>query len=93
MWTIRKWNITIDDFLKIDENQKICYTIQKKGRYIWKKNYGIRLEATDQNAQYDACAKRILGNKQILAHIIKAAIPGFQDMKPSEIIPYIEGEP
>lgn len=51
------------------------------------------VEATDQNAQYDACAKRILGNKQILAHIIKAAIPGFQDMKPSEIIPYIEGEP
>lgn len=51
------------------------------------------VEATDQNAQYDACAKRILRNKQILAHIIKAAIPGFQDMKPSEIIPYIEGEP
>ena len=51
------------------------------------------LEATDQNAQYDACAKRILGNKQILARIVKATIPGFQDMKPSEIIPYIEGEP
>lgn len=51
------------------------------------------VEATDQNAQYDACAKRILANKQILAHIIKAAIPGFQDMSPSEIIPYIEGEP
>ena len=71
--------------------QKNCYTKERKIRL--EEELRNTVEATDQNAQYDACAKRILGNKQILAHIIKAALPGFQDMKPSEIIPHIEREP
>ena len=51
------------------------------------------LEVTERHAQYDACAKKILSNKNILAHIIKETIPEYKDMQPSEIIPYIEGEP
>ena len=51
------------------------------------------VEAADAKAQYDECAKRLLGQKSILAYIFAHTIEAFQGMKPKEIIPYIEGEP
>lgn len=44
-------------------------------------------------AQYDEYCKRILGNKQILARILKRVASEFQGMEPEDIIPCIEGEP
>lgn len=49
--------------------------------------------AADAKAQYDECAKRLLGQKSILSYIFAHTIEAFQGMKPKEIIPYIEGEP
>ena len=51
------------------------------------------VEAADAKAQYDECAKRLLGLKSILSYIFAHTIEAFQGMKPKEIIPYIEGEP
>ncbi|MFU2423691.1 MAG: hypothetical protein ACM677_12305 [Bacteroides sp.] len=51
------------------------------------------VEAADAKAQYDECAKRLLGQKSILSYIFAHTIEAFQGMKPKEIIPYIEGEP
>lgn len=50
------------------------------------------VEAADAKAQYDECAKRLLGLKSILSYIFAHTIEAFQGMKPKEIIPYIEGD-
>ncbi len=49
--------------------------------------------STDKNAQYDASAKRLLGQKYILAHILVKTVKEFMDMNPKHIVPLIEGEP
>lgn len=51
------------------------------------------IEAADAKAQYDACAKRLLGQKSILAHILVRTVEEFQDMDPRDVEQYIEGEP
>ena len=44
-------------------------------------------------AQYDENAKRLLGNKSILAHILTSTVEEFMDMSPADVEGYIEGEP
>ena len=51
------------------------------------------VNATDQDAQYDDKAKRLLGNKIILAHILVKVVPEFKDMNPKDVVSYIEGDP
>ena len=51
------------------------------------------VSATDQDAQYDDKAKRLLGNKIILAHILVKAVDEFRGMNPKDVVSYIEGEP
>ena len=51
------------------------------------------VNAADTDAQYDEKAKRLLGNKTILAHISIKMVDEFQSMDPKEIVSYIEGEP
>ena len=51
------------------------------------------VSATDQDAQYDDKAKRLLGNKIILAHILVKTIDEFKGMNPKDVVSYIEGEP
>ena len=51
------------------------------------------ITATDKEAQYDECAKQLLGHKIILAHILKYTIDEFKGMDPEEITYYIEGDP
>ena len=46
--------------------------------------------ATDLKAQYDACAKKLLGYKDILAQILIGAVEEFQRMSPEEVKPLIE---
>ena len=49
------------------------------------------VNAADQDAQYDAKAKRLLGNKIILAHILEKTVDEFRGMDPQEAVTYIEG--
>ena len=51
------------------------------------------VNATDTDAQYDEKAKRLLGNKIILAHILVKTIDEFRGMNPKDMVSYIEGEP
>ena len=51
------------------------------------------VNATDIDAQYDEKAKRLLGNKIILAHILVKTIDEFRGMNPKDVVSYIEGEP
>lgn len=51
------------------------------------------VSATDQDAQYDDRAKRLLGNKIILAHILVKTVDEFRGMNPKDVVSYIEGEP
>ena len=51
------------------------------------------VSATDQDAQYDDKAKRLLGNKIILAHILVKTVDEFKGMNPKNVVSYIEGEP
>lgn len=48
---------------------------------------------TDKDAQYDESAKRLLGQKSILAHILVKTVDEFAGMDPKEVVSYIEGEP
>ena len=50
-------------------------------------------KATDQKAQYDACAKRLLGQKIILAHILMRVVDEFKGMDAEAVASLIEGEP
>ena len=51
------------------------------------------VDATDKEAQYDERAKRLLGNKIILAHILVKTVDEFHGMNPQDVVSYIEGEP
>ena len=51
------------------------------------------VNSAGDKAQYDENAKRILGNKSILAHILAKTVDEFKGMKPEDIVTYIEGEP
>ncbi len=51
------------------------------------------VEATDRDAQYDESAKRLLGQKSILAHILVKTVDEFKDMNPRDVVSYIEGTP
>ena len=48
---------------------------------------------TDKDAQYDESAKRLLGQKSILAHILVKTVDEYAGMDPKEVVSYIEGEP
>ena len=51
------------------------------------------VSAADEDAQYDDKAKRLLGNKVILAHILVKTVDEFKGMNPEDVVSYIEGEP
>lgn len=51
------------------------------------------VNAADKDAQYDDRAKRLLGNKSILAHILVKTIDEFKGMDPKDVVSCIEGEP
>ncbi len=48
---------------------------------------------TQMMAQYDEQAKRLLGHKSILAHILVRTVEEFKGMNPKKVEGYIEGEP
>ena len=50
------------------------------------------LQATEKETRYDECAKRLLGNKNILAHILVKTVDEFRGMNPKDVMTYIEGE-
>ena len=50
-------------------------------------------DATYQKAQYDASAKRLLGQKIILAHILIRVVEEFKGMDADMVASLIEGEP
>jgi hypothetical protein len=49
--------------------------------------------AAGEKAQYDIMAKKLLSHKHILAHILVAVVDEFKEMKPKDVIQYIEGDP
>ena len=57
--------------------------------------YGIEnaVKATDKDAQYDTSAKRLLGQKSILAHILVKTVDEFKGMNPKDVVDCIEGTP
>ena len=68
-------------------------TIQKGGLWLMDTEIKNAVSATDQDAQYDDKAKRLLGNKIILAHILVKTVDEFRGMDPKDVVSYIEGEP
>lgn len=51
------------------------------------------VRATDKDAQYDMSAKRLLGQKSILAHILVKTVDEFRGMNPKDVVDCIEGTP
>lgn len=51
------------------------------------------VKATDKDAQYDTSAKRLLGQKSILAHILVKTVDEFKGMNPKDVVNRIEGTP
>ncbi len=51
------------------------------------------VKATERDAQYDESAKRLLGQKSILAHILVKTVDEFKGMDPKDVVSYIEGKP
>ena len=51
------------------------------------------VDAAGDKAQYDTRVKRLLAQKTILAHILVKTVDEFKEMRPEDVVPYIEGEP
>ena len=51
------------------------------------------VRATDKDAQYDTSARRLLGQKSILAHILVKTVDEFRGMNPKDVVDCIEGTP
>lgn len=51
------------------------------------------VNVADSKAQYDTSAKRLLGQKSILAHILVKTVDEFKGMNPKNVIDCIEGTP
>ena len=51
------------------------------------------VNAANDRAQYDERAKRLLGHKSILEHILVDTVEEFKGMNPKDVVKYIEGEP
>ncbi len=50
------------------------------------------VQIADKDAQYDECAKRILSNKYVLAHILIHVVDEFKSMSLEEVLPcFVEG--
>lgn len=48
------------------------------------------IKATDKKAQYDTSAKRLLGQKSILAHILVKTVDEFRGMNPKDVASYMK---
>ena len=57
------------------------------------KDLNNAMDSTEGNNQYDEAAKRILGNKEVLSHILTNTVDEYKEMKPEDVIPLIEGDP
>ena len=68
----------------------ICVTKRRKTSEYRIKN---AVKATDKDAQYDTSAKRLLGQKSILAHILVKTVDEFKGMNPKDVVDCIEGTP
>ena len=51
------------------------------------------VQASSQKSQYDEMAKQLIGHKIILAHILEKTVDEFKEMRPEDIVPFIEGDP
>ena len=51
------------------------------------------VNSAGDKAQYDENAKRLLGHKSILAHILASTVEEFKGINPKAVEGYIEGEP
>ena len=60
---------------------------------LQKTHLGISVEKTNYEAEYDANAKELLSDKQVLAWIMKYCVSEFQDYNIDDIIASIEGTP
>ena len=48
---------------------------------------------TDKDAQYDESAKRLLGQKSILAHILVKTVNEIKGLAPKTVVSYVQAEP
>ena len=79
--------------LKFNLNSSIIKSPEKGWGYPVNTEITNALKATSDTAQYDNSAKRLLGNKYILAQILVYTVDEFKGMQPMDVVPLIEGEP
>ena len=72
--------------------ETVVFSCKRGGMYLTTEIKHL-ISATDKVQEYDENVKSILAHKIVLAHILAGAVKEFFQMKPEEIIPYIEGEP
>ena len=64
-----------------------------RGKVVLNSEIKNAVNIAGDKAQYDENAKRLLGNKSILAHILTSTVEEFRGMNPVDVEGYIEGEP
>ena len=55
-------------------------------------NIANELIVSNESARYDACAKKLLSDKNILARILTATVSEFKECTPEEVVELIEGD-
>ena len=64
-----------------------------RGKVVLNSEIKNAVNIAGDKAQYDENAKRLLGNKSILAHILTSTVEEFRGMNPADVEGHIEGEP
>ena len=70
-----------------------CYAQYKRRDADLNTEITNAVNAANDRAQYDERAKRLLGHKSILEHILVDTVEEFKGMNPKDVVKYIEGEP
>ena len=81
----------IQSIINIQPKNSFRSAVEKEKDFEYRNQNTIL--TTDKDAQYDESAKRLLGQKSILAHILVKTVDEYAGMDPKEVVSYIEGEP
>lgn len=81
----------IQSIINIQPKNSFRCAVEKEKDFEYRNQNTIL--TTDKDAQYDESAKRLLGQKSILAHILVKTVDEYAGMDPKEVVSYIEGEP
>ena len=77
----------------INKSKLSVYVFELKGEVLMENSLAVAINVADSKVEYDENIKNILGEKEVLAWILKYTTSEFAELSIEEIMECIEGEP